>query len=91
MRVVNRVKEGGHYVEPNHIAANFYGNLEKLDIYFKIFDTIQIIDTSETEPKVLCLIQNNCINSCIPLDDLPEWFVEYLPNIYNKAVEFLKQ
>ena len=34
LRVVNRANEGGHYVDPAHLAANFYGNLEKLNINY---------------------------------------------------------
>ncbi len=29
LRVIDRTKEGGHYVSPSEIEANFYGNLEK--------------------------------------------------------------
>jgi predicted ABC-type ATPase len=34
IRVIGRVKEGGHYVDPITISNNFHGNLEKLDNFF---------------------------------------------------------
>ena len=37
LRVVNRTNEGGHYVDPVTVAANFYGNLEKLNLHYGIF------------------------------------------------------
>ena len=84
LRVVNRAKEGGHYVDPTHLSANFYGNLEKLNLHFDMFDTLQIVDTSETTPKVLCLLENNQIVSCVRISVLPEWFTTYLPRLIEK-------
>jgi predicted ABC-type ATPase len=75
---VNRVREGGHYVDPAHLASNFYGNLEKLNINYEIFDSLQIVDTSDTNPKVLCLLENNIISSCVEYSDLPDWFKGHL-------------
>jgi predicted ABC-type ATPase len=40
LRVIGRTEEGGHYVDPLTIADNFYGNLEKLNEHFKMFDTL---------------------------------------------------
>jgi predicted ABC-type ATPase len=84
LRVINRTKDGGHYVDPQTISDNFYGNLEKLNIHFAMFDTIQIIDTSEMEHKVLCLLKNGEVDSCIENNLLPTWFKNNLPNIFNK-------
>jgi len=89
LRVVNRVREGGHYVDPAHLASNFYGNLEKLNINYEIFDSIQIVDTSETEPKVLCLLENNIIVSSVSYSELPEWFKNYLPLLANRISNYL--
>ena len=57
LRVIDRAKEGGHYVDPPTVASNFFGNLEKLDQHFALFDSVQIIDTSEAEHKVLAILQ----------------------------------
>lgn len=36
-RVVERAKQGGHYVDPQTRADNYYGNMEKLNIHFGMF------------------------------------------------------
>lgn len=91
LRVLYRTKEGGHHVDPFTLATNFYGNLEKLDIYFKIFDSVEIYDTSGIEHIPLAKIENGNISSCISSSQLPDWFTEYLPNISllieNKSFE----
>jgi predicted ABC-type ATPase len=81
LRVVNRTKEGGHYVDPFTVASNFYGNLEKLNKYYAIFDTLQIVDTSTTEHKVLCMVLNGKVKSSISHILLPDWFQTYLPEL----------
>jgi predicted ABC-type ATPase len=53
LRVTERVTTGGHYVERNTIEANFYGNLEKLNIYYSLIDNLTIIDTSNVTHKIL--------------------------------------
>lgn len=89
MRVVARSQEGGHYVDPLTIAANFYGNLEKLDIHFDIFDSVQIIDTSEISHQLLAIMQHGLPHSAVHSDQLPEWFTENLKAITGliKAAE----
>lgn len=89
MRVVARAQEGGHYVDPATIAANFYGNLEKLDLHFGMFDSIQIIDTSEISHQVLAILHQGVPQSAVDSDKLPEWFTENLKIITGliKAAE----
>jgi predicted ABC-type ATPase len=74
MRVIGRTHEGGHYVEPPLIEANFYGNLKKLDIYFPIFDSVEIYDTSTTEHIELVKIKNGSIDCSVSSEELPLWF-----------------
>jgi predicted ABC-type ATPase len=80
-RVITRSKEGGHYVDPLTLRSNFYGNLEKLDMYFSIFDSVTIIDTSGTEHIGLVVLNNGICSASIMEYSLPEWFINYLPNI----------
>jgi predicted ABC-type ATPase len=84
MRVVERSKSGGHYVNPVEIDLNFRGNLIKLDQYFTLFNDIQIIDTSETTPVVLLRIENYEIVESVPVKNLPEWFSGYMPVLTSK-------
>lgn len=81
LRVIDRVKEGGHHVDPAHISANFYGNLEKLNEHYEMFDSLQIIDTSETKHKVLCILENNTILFSVSRAELPDWFIKNLSKL----------
>lgn len=80
-RVVARANEGGHYVDPSTLANNFYGNLEKLDQYFSMFDSVTIIDTSGIEHIGLAVIKKGKCHSAVAANDLPQWFLDTLPNI----------
>jgi predicted ABC-type ATPase len=84
IRVVARSQEGGHYVDPSTVAANFAGNLEKLDKHFRMFDTIQLIDTSEADHILLTILNNGEPTYSIPFNSLPDWFTYYLPEITIK-------
>ena len=81
LRVIDRTKEGGHYVPRNVIEDNFYGNLEKLNQHYKVLDTLEIIDTSESNHVLLAQIKNDKIIYCLSLDELPQWFIKYLTNL----------
>jgi predicted ABC-type ATPase len=85
-RVVARAQEGGHYVDPITLSANFYGNLEKLDKYYPMFDSVEIIDTSGIEHIGLAILEKGICTSAIPLNEMPAWFTRLLPNI-SSAVE----
>lgn len=84
LRVSIRVKKGGHYVDPMTIKDNFYGNLEKLNIYFYLFDHLRIIDTSTTRHFPIATFKNGEPEFFLPSINLPEWFVKYLPALYQK-------
>ncbi len=84
LRVVDRTKEGGHYVDPVTITDNFYGNLQKLNVHFGMFNTVQIVDTSEVEHKVLVVCKNGELESSVSFPELPGWFRADLPNLVQK-------
>lgn len=84
LRVVARTKEGGHYVDPVTVTANFYGNLEKLNNHYTIFNSLQIVDTSETEHKVLCVFADGEVSSAIASSLLPGWFQTNLSQLTAK-------
>lgn len=86
-RVIARAKEGGHYVDPITITSNFYGNLEKLDKYFHIFNSVTIMDTSGIEHIGLVKIEDGTLFSAIPFNELPQWFTNNLPQITAKIIE----
>lgn len=66
LRVIDRTKEGGHYVPRNVIEDNFYGNLEKLNQHYKVLDTLEIIETSESNHILLAQLRNDKIVYSLP-------------------------
>ena len=83
LRVIDRAKGGGHYVPPHTVRDNFYGNLEKLNQHFTIADNLQIIDTSETDHVLLVHLIAGKIQYAAPFNELPLWFIKYLPALLN--------
>ena len=80
-RVTERVTEGGHYVDPQTLRNNFYGNLEKLNIYHALIDDLTIVDTSQISHKILFKTVLGEPEFCVEKDTLPKWFSEFLPSI----------
>jgi predicted ABC-type ATPase len=81
LRVLERVKDGGHYVPRLMIENNFYGNLDQLNRNFKLLDTLLIFDTSTTTPSLLAKMINTKLELYTIKDKLPTWFTKYLPEI----------
>jgi len=86
-RVIDRAKEGGHYVDSKTVESNFFGNLHQLDRHFGIFHTIQIIDTSETKHEGLCFLENGRIGTSLLKGELPTWFKDNLTGITRLIIE----
>lgn len=81
LRVIDRASEGGHYVDPQTVKANFYGNLEKLNQHYNLFHFVRIVDSSETKHRVLTVFHHGQPIRAIPSAELPDWFRTNLPNI----------
>jgi hypothetical protein len=58
--------------------------LEKLNQHYEMFQTIQIIDTSEAEHLVLAVLIDGKPANAVPSEMLPPWFQHYLPSITQK-------
>lgn len=86
-RVVGRANEGGHYVDPFTVESNFYGNLEKVDKYYPLFDSVRIFDTSGVEHIELAKLKNGIPFSVVSTRELPNWFTENLKNITKNMKE----
>ncbi|HEY4288162.1 MAG TPA: zeta toxin family protein [Puia sp.] len=84
LRVIDRTQAGGHFVNPRTVADNFYGNLEKLNQHYEMFQTVQIIDTSEAEHIVLAVLEDGKPANAVPSETLPSWFKHHLPFIIQK-------
>lgn len=87
LRVIDRSESGGHYVDPKTVEDNFFGNLEKLNIHYEMFNSVQIIDTSENKHKVLCVLKNGETSNAIAVTLLPFWFHQYLPSITKRIAD----
>ncbi|MEX8548299.1 MAG: zeta toxin family protein [Mucilaginibacter sp.] len=80
-RVTERVTEGGHYVDPQTLFNNFYGNLQKLNTHHILIDDLTIVDTSEITHKILFKTIAHQVKFHAPYNELPSWFTDYLPSI----------
>lgn len=80
-RVTERVIEGGHYVDPQTLHNNFYGNLEKLNTYHSLIDDLTIVDTSEINHRILLKTVLQHVEFHVERDNLPAWFTDHLPAI----------
>lgn len=80
-RVVERSKTGGHYVDPLTLSSNYYGNMEKLNLYYAMFDTVQVVDSSEPDSLPIVFLEKGKKVESISENELPLWFVEHLPAI----------
>jgi predicted ABC-type ATPase len=80
-RVSERVKTGGHYVTPQEIEKNFYGNLFHLNKQFQLIDELIIADNSTfgRPSQILRVSEGNIIES-IEKNKMPNWVKQYLPN-----------
>jgi predicted ABC-type ATPase len=84
LRVIDRSKTGGHYVDPRTLSDNFYGNLEKLDQHHDMFHSLRIIDSSLSSHIVLAVLENGIPTNFVNSETLPQWFRSYLPTISLK-------
>jgi predicted ABC-type ATPase len=85
LRVLERVKDGGHHVPRLMIENNFYGNLEQLNRHYSILDSLMIFDTSTLTPILLAEMHNSTINLSLPESELPVWFKNFLPAIVKSS------
>jgi predicted ABC-type ATPase len=87
LRVNDRSKAGGHYVDPATVTDNFYGNLEKLNQHYGLFHSVKIVDSSKARHTVLTIFEKGQPGLAIPSKDLPRWFRNDLPEITHKIEE----
>ena len=59
-RIKERVNHGGHNVDDKDVKRRFYRSLNNLfNLYWDIFDAIDIIDNSNINPTLIATIKNN--------------------------------
>jgi predicted ABC-type ATPase len=84
-RVDMRVKKGGFHVTPLAIENNYWGNMEMLDKNFPLFDSVEIIDTSNLI-MAIAKIKSGIVVAAIPPKQLPYWIIKGMP-IINHLIE----
>jgi predicted ABC-type ATPase len=87
LRVLERVKDGGHNVPRLMIENNFYGNLDQLNRHFLLFDTMMIFDTSTLTPILLANMVSSQLTLTTSEETLPDWFKQYLPKVLKHAIK----
>jgi hypothetical protein len=55
-----------------------------LNQHYEMFQTVQIIDTSEAEHAVLAVLADGKPANAVPSKMLPSWFQHHLPSITQK-------
>ncbi|SKB75010.1 hypothetical protein SAMN05660226_02977 [Parapedobacter luteus] len=83
-RVLIRANEGGHSVDSLTLRENFYGNLRQVNDRFTLFDSLKVVDTSETDHKDLVAIENGHIIDALPIHEQPDWLLVHMPTIAAK-------
>lgn len=86
LRVLERVKDGGHYVPRLMLENNFYGNLEQLNQNYKLLDSLLIFDTSTTTPLLLAKMINTKMEISASKDALPDWFINHLTEVLKEVI-----
>jgi predicted ABC-type ATPase len=87
LRVINRVKEGGHFVPRLTVEDNFFGNLEKLDQHYPVIDDLTIIDTSANIHLLLAHFKDEKIAYAVSYEHLPHWFTKNLKRLTNAILK----
>jgi len=90
LRVINRHKEGGHYVSPAEIDLNFRGNLIMLNAHLDLVDNLQVFDASGTLPKELVRMTGTRVDNHVGDHELPDWFTTFLPDLTRKLFPEIK-
>jgi predicted ABC-type ATPase len=80
--VIDRAKEGGHFVPIYEVESNFYGNLVMLNKNYKLFDELVVIDTFSTH-KILLHLRDAKVLFYVPSKHQPTWFSKFLPNLLS--------
>ncbi len=87
IRVIDRAREGGHWVDRRTIEDNFYGNLEKLEVHLDAVTNIQIIDTTGKH-IILAQFKEDNVVTAVPYIELPKWFKQHLPILADRIRKY---
>ncbi len=63
--------------------------MEMLNKHFRMFNSIEILDTSNNSILPICRIQGTQSFTPLQKDLIPEWFISGIPEIYKLFHELL--
>lgn len=90
-RVKERVRKGGHSVEPRNVAHNYYSNAANVSSNHALFDRLTVWDTSRLKPVQLVRIEKGKVIAALPTAKQPQWLREEMPAIYQQVEAFHRQ
>jgi predicted ABC-type ATPase len=82
-RVANRIKQGGHAVDPEKIVSRYFRCLQLLSNAFLVADRAFVIDTTYGFSEVI--VEKNGIDVKVLKAEVPQWVEEYLLKNLNEA------
>jgi predicted ABC-type ATPase len=80
-RVKDRVKKGGHNVNPDKLRARYYSTLENLHPAIMLADKVYLFDNSDKTPELIAEIENGKLK--INTNSLPNWFYYFVLPYYD--------
>ncbi|WP_312302277.1 zeta toxin family protein [Chryseobacterium sp.] len=78
-RVNDRVKKGGHNVDPERIKKRYVNTLENLYPALKIVDRAYLFDNSD-EMLMVAEIDSGELTINVEQEQIPNWFIQYVVN-----------
>lgn len=79
-RVSRRVRTGGHYVDDFNVKANYYGNLDMLNLNAPLLHRLDLYDAT-AKLKHLAVLQSGRVMAALQMEEQPQWLRQELPRI----------
>ncbi|OLY95648.1 Predicted ABC-type ATPase [Cnuella takakiae] len=93
-RVARRVRTGGHYVDDFNVKANYYGNLDMLNLNAPLLHRLDLYDASRSL-RHLAVLQPGRVMDALQPAEQPKWVQTELPKIAtlinNRQFEEVRQ
>lgn len=93
-RVARRVRTGGHYVDDFNVKANYYGNLDMLNLNAPLLHRLDLYDASRSL-RHLAVLQSGRVMDALQPAEQPKWVQTELPKIAtlinNRQFEEVRQ
>jgi len=83
-----RIENGGHFVPENEIERRYHDGYRNLNIFFKQFDNVHLMDSSfyNDVPGHVLSLKDGIITA---KTDIPEYLKERIPSIMEQVQRLL--